>query len=258
MESRLSVLSYNVHGLPPFVTGDDTLDRLGRIGPLLGACDLVGLQEDFLPEGPALLLEAAGHPTRERFAEPLRGRIYGAGLSLLARPRALAGARDHYQVFNGVLDGANDGLASKGFLMLRLELAPAAELDVWNTHMDAGGGPGDQEARAAQAAQLLAAIQERSAGRAVLLLGDTNLGRSERDQRTLQDLLQATGLRCACLCARERCCARIDRVLWRSGVGLELVPLEWGVAPGFQDAAGRPLSDHEPIRVLLAWRRAPL
>ena len=71
-------------------------------------------------------------------------------------------------------------------------------------------------------------------------------------------LLKATGLRCACSATkRERCCGRIDRVLYRSGVGVGLQAESWKVAD-FRDPKGKALSDHEPIGVDLRWRRAPL
>lgn len=256
--TSLRVVAYNVHGLPPFITGDDTPGRLRQIGPRLDPFDVVALQEDFVDDGHRHLFEGRPHGTRLRFDAVLAGRVQGSGLSLLARPRAVATHTEHFRTFAGVLDGANDGLASKGLQTARLELAPGVEVDVWNTHMDAGGRDADREARADQVAQALDALRERSAGRAVIFLGDTNLN-ARGDAAAIARLLDGAGLRCACEAARrERCCGRIDRILWRSGAGLELTPVEWQVAPGFVDAQGRQLSDHEPIVAVLGWRRAPL
>ncbi|MCO5169848.1 MAG: endonuclease/exonuclease/phosphatase family protein [Planctomycetes bacterium] len=256
----LRVVSYNVHGLPSFITGDDTLARQRTIAPRLEPFDVVGLQEDFMDDGHRLLTGAATHPTRLRFAD-LAGpdRFYGSGLTLLARAPAVLHRHEHFGTFHGRLGAGSDGLASKGFQLVRLRLAPGIELDVYNTHMDAGGAEGDQAARADQAAQLTRCMQEISGDRAVVLLGDTNLSAGRgRDPGTLARWQAATRLRCACLAARETCCGRIDRVLWRSGLGVELEVARWGVAPGFIDAEGRLLSDHEPIEVELRWRRAPL
>jgi endonuclease/exonuclease/phosphatase family metal-dependent hydrolase len=255
---RLSVVSYNVHGLPSFVTGDDTPGRQRAISPLLEPFDVVGLQEDFTPDGHELLLGAATHPGRVRFAEVLGERFYGSGLTFLARPRVVLSTAEHYRTFHGQLSAGNDGLASKGFQLVRLELAPGVEVDVYNSHLDAGGSPGDQAARADQVAQLTDYMLERSASRAIVFLGDTNLGDRGTDQEVLTRWLDAAGLACACAAARRECCGRIDRVLYRSGGGVELTAETWGVPPDFVDARGVGLSDHEPIRVDLRWRRQPL
>jgi len=255
---ELAVLSYNVHGLPAWITGDDTLARQAAIAPLLEPFDVVGLQEDFMAEGHARLLEASSHPVRHRFADALDGRVYGSGLTTLARPAGRLVHTEHFERFHGRIASGADGLASKGFLVVRLELAPGVELDVYDAHLDAGGGDGDAEVRASQVAQLERAMRTVSAGRAVVFLGDTNLGRGERDRATLAGWLEASGLRCACHAARAECCERIDRVLYRAGAGLDLEAAGWELAPGFTDAAGRGLSDHAPLAVRLLWTRAPL
>lgn len=257
---RLSVLSYNVHGLPSFITGDDTPGRQRLISPLLEPFDVIGVQEDFTEDGHALLLGESSHASRARFADVLGERIYGSGLTFLARARVVLTATEHYRTFHGQLTAGNDGLASKGFQLLRLELAPGVEVDVYNSHLDAGNSQGDQQARAEQVAQLTDAMLRLSAGRAIVFVGDTNLHatRLDLDRETTARWLEATGLGCACAAVRSECCARIDRVLYRGGGGVELEAETWGVAPGFKDAQGVDLSDHEPIRVDLRWRRQPL
>ena len=195
LSGTLEVVSYNVHGLPGFVTGDDTLARLRRISPRLRAFDVVGLQEDFLDEGHSLLLGGTDHPARRRFASKLPQRVYGSGLTTLARAKVLATRELHFTTFHGVVGAGADGLASKGFQITRLQLAAGVELDVYNSHLDAGGALGDSRARASQVAQLTSAIQTFSAGRAVLFLGDTNLKPERpRDARILAGWLEATSL----------------------------------------------------------------
>jgi len=167
-------------------------------------------------------------------------------------------ATEHYRTFHGQMSAGNDGLASKGFQLLRLELAPGVEVDVYNSHLDAGGSRGDQAARADQVAQLTDAMLRHSAGRAVVFVGDTNLGNRGTDQEVMARWLEVTGLACSCAAVRSECCGRIDRIFYRSGGGLELTVEDWGVAPGFKDEQGVDLSDHEPLRAALRWRRLPL
>lgn len=251
---ELEVLSYNVHGLPAPITGDDTLARLKAIGPKLEAFGVVGLQEDFLPDGHPLLDAGNRFPRRERFTDTLEGRVYGSGLACFARARVLEVYREPFRAFHGVLAAGSDGLASKGFLLVRLELRPGVELDVYVSHLDAGNAEEDAAARADQVRQVRESLETRSKGRAVVFLGDTNLkAKLPRDARTLASWLEASGLRCACLARRETCCGRIDRILIRGGAGLQLEVQDWGEAPGFTDGAGRPLSDHAPLRARLKW-----
>ncbi|MBL4845485.1 MAG: hypothetical protein JKY65_08170 [Planctomycetes bacterium] len=254
-EGTIEVASYNVHGLPSFITGDETLARLRQISPRLRGLAVVGIQEDFLDDGHNLLLGEVDQPIRLRFAKKLPNRLYGSGLTTLAQGKVLAKLEVHFTTFHGLVGSGADGMASKGFQVTRLQLAPGVELDVYNTHLDAGGSEGDSLARASQVAQITSAMEGFSAGRAILFLGDTNLkSKRQRDGTILKRWFRTTGLRCACAAVRKRCCARIDRVLYRSGVGLRLAPETWKVEDP-RDAAKVPLSDHEPIRVRLRWRR---
>jgi endonuclease/exonuclease/phosphatase family metal-dependent hydrolase len=249
------VLTYNVHGLPAFITRDDTFGRLKQIAPRLEDYDLVGVQEDWMREGHALLAEPASHPTKLRFADALQGRVYGSGLTVLSRRPAVAQRGEHY----GAGFGFDDTLASKGFQRVRLVLAPGVEVDVYNSHLDAGGSDGDQRARVAQVAALTRAMQSDSRGRAVVFLGDTNLKpKRGRDRETLAGWQRETGLQCACLSTRDSCCGQIDRILVRGGLGVTLRVERWANEPGFTDAQGKPLSDHPPVSATLRWSRRPL
>ncbi|RME25056.1 MAG: hypothetical protein D6798_09795 [Deltaproteobacteria bacterium] len=249
----LSVLTYNVHGLPEAVTGDDTPARMAAIAPLLPAFQLVGIQEDWDATNHEILVAEAPHPIQEWFDDKLDdSRLYGAGLSLLAPGTERMLHEQHYSRCNGVLDGASDCLASKGFQVLRLDLG-GVQLDVYNTHLEAGRGEEDGEARASNVAELLAAMDELSTDRAVIAMGDTNLhGDDPEDQPLIQQLVDA-GLRNAC---DEVGCPepdRIDRIMVRDGGDVALAVDSWAVPSGFEDADGVPLSDHDPIAVVLSW-----
>ena len=43
----MELLTYNVYGLPPLVTGDDAPSRKEKIAPLLKAYEIAAIQEDF-------------------------------------------------------------------------------------------------------------------------------------------------------------------------------------------------------------------
>lgn len=257
--SRFTALSYNIHGLPFFITGDDTLARLREIAPRLAAYEVVGLQEDFIDRGHALLMGAATHRTRLRFDGTGSHRLFGSGLTLLARARAVTHHHEHYEHCNGRLDGASDCFATKGLQMVRLQLAPGAEVDVYNSHLEAGREPADVAARAANVAQIIAAMQKLSDGRAIVFLGDTNLRPDDPgDLAQIQQWLERLSLRDAC--AEVGCPEpdHVDRVYLRDGAGLRLSASSWSnESSAFLDDEGTALSDHPPIVVRVRWQKLP-
>lgn len=249
----VEALTYNVAGLPAAVAKVDPFWTMPRIGPLFESYDLVLVQEDFVYH--ELLAGGAGHPHRSTPMESPPAPV-GDGLSRFSRYPFGELSRVRWVACHGLRDHANDCLAAKGFSVATTELAPGVRVDVYNLHCEAGGSTGDREARAAGTAQLRDYILEHSADRAVIVGGDFNMRlRSERDAAVLQDLLEATGLADAAT-TLETGTDHIDRLLYRSGGGVELAPLAWAVADEFVDEEGARLSDHPAIRVTFAWRRA--
>lgn len=258
-EGTFSALTYNVQGLPDVLSDSDrpTLDRMVDIAPRLNDYDLVGLQEDFDATNHAALVAEADHDLVAWFDDPVEpSRVYGAGLSVLARVGTVAEVREvHYSTCYGVLDGASDCLASKGFLAARLDLGDGAELDFYDTHHEAGGGPEDDDARAAQVAEVLSSIDGWSAGRAILFVGDFNLRWTDpEDTDDLQTYVDA-GLRDACV---ELDCPEgdhIDRFFVRDSDRLRLEPLQWRREADFIGQDGTDLSDHPALALEIAWSR---
>lgn len=251
----LRVLSYNVHGLPPAITGDDTAGRLDQIGGLLDGWDAVGLQEDFDDANHQVMVDQTAYPHTERFDAIVdEQRVYGSGLSFLSTLAVDDRHEEHFTQCVGVIDSSSDCLASKGFQMVRLSLADGLTIDVYNSHFEAGGGLDDVAARASQVDQIIAAMQTVSEGRAVLFLGDTNLhGDDPVDQIQVERWFAETGLQdlCDALSCPEP--GRIDRIAFRSGAGLQVRAEHWSVADGFFDPGGVPLSDHDPISGVVRW-----
>lgn len=251
-EGVLRVLTYNVHGFPPEITGDDTAARMTAIGPLLGGYDLIGLQEDWLDEYHQLLDQAVSHPTRARFSEP-NDAAYGPGLAVFAELDETSSDGTYFTVCNGVLEDANDCLASKGFQRVSVR-ASAADVDVYNTHLDAGGSDADQAARDVQVDAILEAIAQRSAERPVVLLGDLNLSSGTPAEAATLERFAAAGLLDACAVAGCAEPDHIDHILFRDGSGLSFEAASWTNAPEFVDDEMVPLSDHPAIAVELDWK----
>ena len=162
-----------------------------------------------------------------------------------------------WELCNGGLENSNDCLAEKGFSVAEHEIAEGIFLDVYNLHMDAGGGEDDEAARDAQIDQLLAFIDARPA-RAIVVAGDTNLshdiGAGDSDEARLARLLDESGLTDACQftgCDRP---TLIDRVFIRSSDELELTIDAWRIDDALVDEEGEPLSDHNAVSSTISWR----
>lgn len=255
LSGTLDVLSYNIHGLPSAVTGDDTPHRIEQIAPLLDAFSLVGIQEDWIEEFFPLLQEGSDFPYSDRFDEPLDDdKVYGAGLSYFGRFPSIKSEHIYYESCFGFLDNSSDCFASKGMQRLELEIADSSVMHIYNTHLEAGGGEEDQQVRAEQIDLILSEINGYSAGVPIILMGDFNLEPlDETEGELLAYFREEGGLRQTCM---EQDCAEpnhIDQIFIRSGTEISLDVLAWERKEEFVDAAGVDLSDHPAIFSQISW-----
>ncbi len=282
-----SLLSYNVAGLPQEVSGENPKDHLPLISPLLDDYDLVVTQEDFDWWVEALagldfvnyherLRAETTHAHRNEIhpgpdavgidgSDPARPMpLVGDGLGVLSRFQIADVERVPWPHCFGGADtsdgGAGDCLAMKGFLATTVTLADGVEVDVYTLHVEAGEGPDDQPLQAEDVNTLAAYMAQRSAGRAVVVAGDTNLhlepGHDQEavDRPLWEGFLEELGLTDVCsvvTCAEE---GTIDKVAWRDGDGLRLEPVEFRWEGHFVDAAGEDLSDHPAVAVDWVWQ----
>lgn len=229
------------------------------IGQLLAGYDVALVQEDWA-HGKALAgstraaLRIAGNAARSPWLRSLSFfcGACGSGLVLfsgLGEERLLAAESLPYDRCADWILGANDCWATKGFIYARLRLASGAELDVVNTHLEAGGGEDDLAVRREQLEILGRFLASRSAGHALVLGGDLNLPFDEpRERAVLERFAGSLGLRDTG--ARPPRGAgwdqRLDYILWRSGEGAELSLLDAGEDAAFS-RGGEPLSDHPAV-----------
>lgn len=242
----LHVLTYNVAGLPDALSGSNPLVNTPLISPRLNEFDLVLAQEDFSYHEE--LAADAEHPYQ---STPGGGGTLGDGLNRFSLSPFEDFERMGWIECNGVVDSGSDCLTQKGFSVGLHELGPGVEVDVYNFHMDAGGSAEDIAARQAQVEQMLGVISRRSANRALIVAGDTNM--DEEDEADFVTLLEGAGLTDAC---RELTCGdqfRIDRIMFRNSGTLELTPMSWLVDLSFVDDEGEQLSDHEAVVVDFSW-----
>ena len=246
------VLSYNVAGLPDFISGSNPSLNIPIISPLLNGYGLVLVQEDFWYH--SQLAAEALHPYRSEpsVASPMPWAM-GDGLTRFSQFSFRDLVRVAWKKCNGVIDSDQDCLTEKGFSVAITALQPGTLLCVYNLHMDAGSDDGDIKARRQQIEQLAADMMTRCPGRAIIAAGDTNLrvGRPA-DMSMLKAFLADSGLNDSCSvlsCDDER----IDRILFRSSPSLLITPLQWDTPDEFVNASGDDLSDHTPIAVQFRW-----
>jgi endonuclease/exonuclease/phosphatase family metal-dependent hydrolase len=251
---EVAVLSYNVHGLPAGITGDDTESRLERIGPLLEPYDLIGLQEVWMYDTWDGLRAGTNHEYILRQNDPINEeRVYGSGLVTLSRSELIATDFTYFTTCNGVLDNGSDCLASKGFQRMTLEVG-GRPVVFFNSHLDASGGEEDERARAAQVEQLIEAMNDVPSDTAIVFTGDTNLHDDGVDMQTIERWMEQSELVDACIQSSCDDPGNIDKILIRSSDSLTLTATNWRVEPWLDDN-GVHLSDHEPIGIDLTWTR---
>jgi hypothetical protein len=277
----LSVLTYNVAGLPEGISGSTPSVNTPLISPLLNAYDIVSVQEDFNYHEP--LVASLTHPYQSvkdtnpgPYGEQL-GFAFGDGLNTFSRSPFSGFQRVTWNECFGVFSNSSDCLTPKGFSVATVEIAPGVFADVYDLHSDAGSAEPDLAARRSNIRQLYEFISGYSADRAVIVLGDTN-SRYTRGGDVLPEMLAAVGLTdvwvelerggalpavgAALTAACETHpsggqCERVDKIFYRSGGGVVLEALDYDVPGNFVDAAGERLSDHDPVSALFSYRLVP-
>jgi endonuclease/exonuclease/phosphatase family metal-dependent hydrolase len=290
----MSVLSYNVAGLPQEVSGENPSEHIPLISPLLDEYDVVMTQEDFDWWVPALdqldfvhyhdrLRAEATHEHRSgRHPGPEVAGVdpaerptlsVGDGLGFLSRfpfvsrepldaavRQAWTGCFGGFDTADG---GAGDCLAMKGFSMVRMALQPGVTVDVYTLHAEAGGTERDQQLQVDDFDQLADYIEQQSEGHAIILGGDTNL-HTDSDHPDASDgadteiwdrFLDRTGLVDTCESLECPETDAIDKIAVRSAGGVQLTATSHDFpTERFQDADGEDLSDHPPLVVEIDWR----
>ncbi len=251
----VDVLTYNVAGLPDFISSSHPAVNNELIGSRLNAFDIVLVQEDFWYHRD--LSSGVSHPYVSVRA---RNGLFciGDGLNRFAAYAFDNHRRWTWNTSHGVFRHSNDALAPKGFTVATHYVTSSIAVDVYNLHLDAGGHYNDYLARKEQIGQLTEVIESRSDGLAVIVAGDWNLSeRRPDDIRLLEQFKDSLAFRDA----REDLAVeadRIDRILYRSGGEVEIVPLSYHVELElFRDGEGNPLSDHDAISVEFALRTRP-
>jgi len=275
---EISVLTYNVHGLFRWIAKDDPRNRMPTIGWLAQKYDVVGFTEDFeyhkviarqMADAEGYRGNGVWHDPRLIAAKILLFPIavfvphfsppYGAGLSTFVNSDldVVEVTHEPYEQCRGWFGSTGDCWAAKGFLHLRIGTASGAEVDVYNTHLEAGSSTRSEDVRRSQIIELAEAIERLSAERAVIALGDFNIGLTQPDERAMiTEFRERVGLIDTGAAPEAAHWNRHDYILYRSGAGTKLELEQAGEAVEFV-ARGRALSDHAALYARFRVHRAP-
>lgn len=248
---EFTFLTYNIAGLPALFSRSDPERNIPLISDLLNLYDVAVVQEDFVYHDS--LVRSAHHPHRSWPLPPGSAAGFGDGLNTFSRIPFTGFSRVSWQKCNGRLSNGSDCLTAKGFTVAEHHVAPGVAIDVYNVHMDSGGSAEDAAARRAQADQLLQTLAQHSAGKPVIVAGDTNLGAS--DEAVVSMVLEQAHLLDSCRVLSCRSPHLIDRVMYRGTKTVDLTALQFELDPRFVRDDGRDLSDHKAVGVLFRWSR---
>lgn len=262
-KNTFNVLCYNVAGLPGIISSSDPSVNTPLISPKLNDYDVVSVQEDFAYHSE--LISAVEHP----YLTPHSGNVpLGDGMNFLSIFQLWDTTRYTWEDRYGILpDTGADELTPKGILYSSMEIAPGFFIDIYNLHADAGTDDGSMEARRSNMLQLGKLIQERSIGKAVIVMGDTN-SRYTRDGDNFQTaVLEPNGLSDpwidiirdgdippvgdALIDHNNPNSAYnevVDKIWYRNGINIGLEAISYALLyREFVDGDGEQLSDHYPI-----------
>jgi len=286
-----ATLSYNVRGLPAAVIEDRSAE-IAAIAPRLedfhssgglhaGISSVVLIQELFDPGYYATITNVETVSYANISAKDSGGPTFiGDGLNRLSDYPFSGFVRTQWAACFGSLGSSgSDCDTNKGFSYARHQLEPGVTVDIYNLHSDAGQDEGSRAARRDNIAQLIAAINTNSPpGTAVIVMGDTNSHYTRSPNDTIETLAIGTGVHDVWVelvnggvvpspgvdidggCTSDPSganCELIDKIFYRSGTDLTLLPLSYTVlASLFTDGLGADLSDHLAVSVIFDYQLA--
>ena len=169
---ELKVLTYNICGLPDYITSERNLitpakKRLRLIGDLIKGYDIIGLQEVFIPDRYIIERKLRNHFVARGTDSP-KANPTGSGIYIFSKGEI---RKSIYERWNKLYDF--DAFSEKGFVGAVTTLPGSLDIDVYNLHGQASAG---SEARIANYKQLLNAVARfsKGSGRPILILGDFN------------------------------------------------------------------------------------
>lgn len=175
-QRSIRVITYNVWGLPsPLLVMPSRLkdirDEIPKLGP-----DIVSFQETFTKKA-RVLDRMPGYPYVAQGSRQVKGKLISAGLTVASRWPIVETRRIVYSDCSGF-----DCFAAKGALYTRIRVDDIGDIDVFSTHLNAGG---KDHIRLSQVAELIAFISSIAGSRPLIVLGDFNAKPTEEPYKMM-------------------------------------------------------------------------
>ncbi len=269
-KKTLSLLSYNVAGLPDFKAlvgkGDKNVRKNQKnIGKILnaGGYDVVAVQEDFGYHD-SLKKELSSFSYQTIHTGGVPG---GDGMNFYSKYPLYNEQRTAWNKTYGVLDHGADEMTPKGILYCVLDLGDGVLVDFYDIHADAYGDEGSKEARRDNFRQLSEMINSRGTDRPVIVTGDFNIAfhYGANDDGLYEYLKEGCGLKDSWVelhnngdykdfseCVKKYggnywgVWESVEKFLYRDGGGVSLVPTE-SEYKFLRAEDGTELSDHATL-----------
>ena len=259
-EGSFKILSYNVAGLPNIISQSNPKVNTKLISPKLNEYDLVNVQENFAYN------RDLNSKLNFKYKTKFSGNVpIGDGLTTFSKYPLYMFDRNPWEDLHGfIVDGA-DAMTPKGFTFTSMEITPGFFIDVYNIHTDADRDELSVDARNSNMAQLAEYIQGISAGKAVLIFGDTNSKYTNEFDNFYDLIMKPCNLKDAWIetvmegkipdkgksLSPEELGQKgevLDKIWYRSGKNVEIEATSFEILFNeFTDEKGKQLSDHYPV-----------
>jgi endonuclease/exonuclease/phosphatase family metal-dependent hydrolase len=248
---QFSVLTYNVHGFPKFIQGVIEAE-MTRISELIESwdIDMVGIQEDWVTHEELISqLSTTTYPYRTDHycGTPT---TFGDGLAIFSGFAFDPDAAVRYQ-FNACdgtlmeyIEGeinSPDCATEKGFSMARIYVANDFVVDFYTLHHNTGG---NYDVNSTNMEQVVDYMAENSAGNAIVLTGDFNMGSTDT---VMEDFANNNGFTFVCEEVGVSC--GIDMILYKGNSQFELS------AVSQEKLDDEDISDHDPRKAVIQWEK---
>ena len=266
-DGSFNILSYNVGGLPEIISSSTPSKYTKLISPKLNAYDIVNVQEDFGYNDD--LTSQLEFPYQTEFS----GNVpLGNGLMTFSKFPIYMFTKVAWKDTHGVIVDGSDQMIPKGFTFTSMEIKSGYFIDIYNIHTDADIDEESMAARRSNMAQLAEYVKKTSAGKAVIIFGDTNSRYTREGDDFYELLLKPCDLKDAWIenirggkippkgdslmvneLGQEG--EVVDKIWFRSGKNIEINASTFKVLlTEFTDSEGNQLSDHYPITSRIEYK----
>ena len=264
-KGKLKVLTYNIAGLPQGISAAKMPRKpsIAEIGDKISAFDIINVQEDFNYNTAFYSLNKHPYKTEHKGKIPI-----GDGLNTLSNYPIVSYHRIPWRHCSGP-----DCWTVKGFTYSQIQLDQNVIIDVYNVHANSSDVARAARARRENIRQLASYIQEHSADKPILVMGDFNAHYAFKKDN-IHEFLVTTGLTdgwvqylrkgvfpeiiskfvALDMLSLTNETESLDKIFYRNSKEFRFIPTAYQVeSTYFVNNEGFPLSDHLAVSMEFDW-----